>query len=58
LRDSYQRIFDQQIKMRTGKELSEKICKLYSIPNLSPESWGNEGMKAFIEKYIPNNPET
>ena len=58
LRDSYQRIFDQQIKMRTGKELSEKICKLYSIPNLSPESWGNERMKAFIEKYIPNNPET
>lgn len=44
--------------MRTGKELSEKICKLYSIPNLSPESWGNEGMKAFIESHIPNNPET
>ena len=58
LRDSYQRILDQKIKMRTGKELSEKICKLYSIPNLSPESWGNEGMKAFIESHIPNNPET
>ena len=58
LRDSYQRIFDQQIKMRTHKELSEKICNLYSIPNLSPESWGNEGMKAFIESHIPNNPET
>lgn len=28
------------------------------IPNLSPESWGNEGMKAFIESHIPNNPET
>ena len=28
------------------------------IPNLSPESRGNEGMKAFIETHIPNNPET
>lgn len=28
------------------------------IPNLSPESRGNERMKAFIESHIPNNPET
>jgi hypothetical protein len=34
------------------------LLEEYRLQNLSPESWGNEGMKAFIEKYIPNNPET
>ena len=34
------------------------IAETLWVKNLSPESWGNEGMKAFIEKYIPNNPET
>ena len=34
------------------------IAETLWVKNLSPESWGNEGMKAFIETHIPNNPET
>ena len=30
----------------------------WKVPNLSPESRGNEGMRAFIVEHIPNNPDT
>lgn len=36
----------------------EDLASKLQVPNLSPESRGNEGMKAFIETHIPNNPET
>jgi hypothetical protein len=28
------------------------------VKNLSPESWGNDGMREFIIKNIPHNPDT
>lgn len=34
------------------------IAETLWVKNLSPESRGNEGMRAFIDKYIPNNPDT
>ena len=36
----------------------DELASKLQVSNLSPESWGNEGMKAFIEAHIPNNPET
>ena len=36
----------------------EDLASKLQVSNLSPESRGNEGMKAFIETHIPNNPET
>ncbi|HOG15079.1 MAG TPA: glycine--tRNA ligase [Candidatus Absconditabacterales bacterium] len=36
----------------------EDLAKKLGVTNLSPESWGNEGMRDFIVKNIPNNPET
>ena len=44
-------------KVRNWLSDDELASKL-QVSNLSPESWGNEGMKAFIESHIPNNPET
>ena len=44
-------------KVRNWLSDDELASKL-QVSNLSPESWGNEGMKAFIEAHIPNNPET
>ncbi len=36
----------------------EDLAKKLWVTNLSPESWGNEWMRDFIVKNIPNNPET
>lgn len=36
----------------------EDLTKKLWVTNLSPESWGNEWMRDFIVKNIPNNPET
>ena len=45
--------------LKESREAQEAwLMYKFWLTNLSPESWGNEGMKAFIEKYIPNNPET
>ena len=44
-------------KVRNWLSDDELASKL-QVSKLSPESWGNEGMKAFIEAHIPNNPET
>ncbi len=44
-------------KNRNGLNDDELIKKLW-VKNLSPESRGNEGMREFIIKYIPKNPES
>lgn len=36
----------------------EELAKKLWVKNLSPESRGNEGMRDFIVKSIPNNPES
>lgn len=36
----------------------EELAKRLWVKNLSPESRGNEGMRDFIVKNIPNNPES
>ncbi len=36
----------------------DDLAKKLWVPNLSPESWGNDGMRDFIVKNIPNNPES
>lgn len=36
----------------------QELAKTLGIPNLSPESRGNEGMYNFITEFIPNNPDT
>ncbi len=36
----------------------EELTKKLWVKNVSPESRGNEGMRDFIVKYIPNNPES
>lgn len=36
----------------------EELAKKLWVKNLSPESRGNEGMRDFIVKNIPNNPES
>ena len=36
----------------------EALTKKLGVKNLSPESRGNEGMREFIVKNIPNNPES
>ena len=43
-------------KSSSDKEILSKLKKEFSVENLIPESWTFEQMKAFIEKYIPNNP--
>jgi glycyl-tRNA synthetase len=40
------------------KELLKDLEAEFGVNNLIPESWTFEQMKAFIEKYIPNNPNT
>ena len=42
----------------TDEQILEKINKEFWVTNLIPESWSFDQMKAFIEKYIPNNPNT
>ena len=46
--------FEQNREWKTDDELVQK----YWVKNLSPESWGNDGMRDFIVKNIPNNPDT
>jgi glycyl-tRNA synthetase len=43
-------------KVRDGLSDEDLATKLWQ-PNLSPESWWNDGMYQFIIKYIPNNPD-
>ena len=40
------------------EEILSKLNKEFWVNNLIPESWTFEQMKAFVEKYIPNNPIT
>jgi len=44
-------------KNREGMN-DEDLAKKLWVKNLSPESRGNEGMREFIVKYIPKNPES
>lgn len=46
--------FESKRDWMTDDELAEK----YWVKNLSPESWGNDWMRDFIVKNIPNNPDT
>ncbi|MFA6256447.1 MAG: glycine--tRNA ligase [Candidatus Absconditabacterales bacterium] len=50
-------IEDYLEKYRDGLN-DEELAKKSGVKNLSPESRGNEGMRNFIVKYIPNNPES
>ena len=59
--DLYQSLMWQRIQHQ--KEIEDNFKKNFPVnnilvPNLSPESRGNEGMRAFIVKHLPNNPET
>lgn len=40
------------------QDREQYLLNTYNLPNLSPESRGNNGMRAFIVKHLPNNPET
>lgn len=46
--------FEKQRDWLNDQELAKKLW----VKNLSPESRGNEGMRDFIVKNIPNNPES
>jgi glycyl-tRNA synthetase len=46
--------FEKNREWLNDEDLAEKLW----VTNLSPESWGNEWMRDFIVKNIPNNPET
>jgi len=46
--------FESKRDWMSDEELAEK----YWVKNLSPESWGNDWMRDFIIKNIPNNPDT
>lgn len=46
------------LKEIENKNYEDWIKLRYWVPNLSPESWGNDGMYNFITKFIPNNPDT
>lgn len=59
----------QEMRKKLWEFLCNRYLKQYSdeelsllvdleVPNLSPESRGNEGMRDFIVKHLPNNPET
>lgn len=54
--------FEKQRKhfeKKSGESVSdEQLAKELWVPNLSPESWGNEGMHDFIVNNIKNNPDS
>ena len=59
--ESLKKRYENEItKALKGSREAQEAWLMYKfwLTNLSPESRGNEGMEAFIEKYIPNNPET
>jgi len=43
-------------KSSSDDEILSKLKDEFSVENLIPESWTFEQMKSFIDKYIPNNP--
>ena len=45
-------------KEKTDGEILDQLKEEFGVENLIPESWTFDQMKAFIEKYIPNNPNT
>ena len=45
-------------KDKSDEEILSQLKEEFEVENLIPESWTFEQMKAFIEKYIPNNPNT
>ena len=45
-------------KERSDEEILTKLKEEFWVENLIPESWTFQQMKAFIDKYIPNNPNT
>lgn len=52
------KIIEDYIEANREDVDDEHLAKKLEVKNLSPESWGNEGMRDFIVKYIPNNPDT
>ena len=44
------------IQKKSEENVLSQLSKEFEITNLIPESWTFEQMKAFIDKYIPNNP--
>lgn len=46
--------FEQNRDGLSDEDLAQKL----GVENLSPEAWGNEWMRDFIVKNIPNNPES
>jgi glycyl-tRNA synthetase len=57
------KLIEEEITRRLNQKITEDslLCQLkqeFGVENLIPESWTFEQMKAFIEKYIPNNPNT
>ncbi len=51
------KIIEDYIEKERDWLKDEELTKKLWVKNLSPESRGNEGMRDFIVKYIPNNPE-
>jgi len=43
-------------KSSSNDEILSRLKEEFSVENLIPESWTFEQMKSFIDKYIPNNP--
>lgn len=52
------KIIEAYIEQIRWTKDDQTITSELGVPNLSPESWGNEWMYQFIVKYIPNNPDT
>ncbi len=52
------KIIEAYFEQVRGDLSDEDLAKKLEQPNLSPESWWNDGMYQFIVKYIPNNPDT
>ena len=46
--------FEKNREWLNDDDLAQKLW----VVNLSPESWGNDGMRDFIVNNIPNNPES
>ncbi len=45
-------------KTQSDQEILTNLKKEFEVENLIPESWSFEQMKAFVDKYIPFNPNT
>lgn len=52
------KIIENYIEKVRNNTTDQELAKNLEVPNLSPESRGNEGMYNFISQFIPNNPDT